>query len=676
MIPPPTPMEQELRILELEREVQTLREAQEQWKRTDTLLRLVTENITDVIWTRDMNLRLTYLSPSIERIRGYTVEEIMQQGIEESMTPASAELTRRVFLEELAREERGENKLGHSRRMELEMTCKDGGSVWTEVTISFMRDADNRAVGLVGVTRDISDRKAVEDARRESELKFRSIFDFSPQPIALTSIEDGRLMDVNERFCGVTGYTREELLGKTTTELGFYSDQDRTRFIRQLQKDGEVRDLEMTFRVRDGATRAGVMFARPLRVGERAFLLTLFMDITERKQMEGRLQQSHKMEAIGTLAGGIAHDFNNILSIILGNTEMALKDVPEWSQTRFYLEEARTASLRARDLVRQILAFSRRTDRERKPLRAGPVLQESIKLMRCSIPSTIAIRHRFSTREDTILADPTQIHQIMINLCGNAAHAMREKGGELEIGLDRWEVDEEAVGSLPDLVPGKYLVISVRDTGHGIAPEILPRIFDPYFTTKSIGEGSGMGLAVVHGIVKENGGAVQVMSRPGEGALFRVFLPLMDEQIQEAQEPFAPLPMGRERILLVDDEPKVVDVTRRMLEYMGYDVTVRAAASAAREAFRASPADFDLVVTDMTMPGMTGAELAGELLGIRPGIPIILCTGYSDRITEEEAGRIGIRAMVLKPLGMRELAETVRRILDSDGSEEGGHAHE
>ncbi len=332
----PTREDLEQRVRDLEQENERLRDMEERWKASDALYRLITENVTDVIWTRDMNLQLTYLSPSVEKLRGYTVEEIMAQPIDESMTPDSAALTRQVLTEALIQEQEGGGDLEQSRTIDLEMTCRDGSTVWTEVTIAFMRDREKRAVGLIGVTRDISVRKHVEDARKQSELKFRSIFDFSPQPISLTAVESGRLMDVNDRFCMLTGYSREELLGKTTTELGFYSEADRNRFVGALKRDGEVQDREMEFRDRDGNVLTAVMFAKPIQIGTYTFILTLFMDITERKQLESSLQQSQKMEAIGTLAGGIAHDFNNILSIIVGNTEMAMKDIPEKSRIRLF----------------------------------------------------------------------------------------------------------------------------------------------------------------------------------------------------------------------------------------------------------------------------------------------------------------------------------------------------
>jgi len=651
-------------ILAVARDIDKRKRAELALKESEKRYRLLAENATDVIWTRDMDLRLTYLSPSITRMRGFSVEESMAQTLSESMTPASAALTRRIYEEELAIELQEEKDLSRSRTMNLEVTCRDGSTVWTEVTMTFLRDENDAAVGLLGISRDITDRKRVEDARRESELKFRSVFDFSPQPIALTEVTTGKFKEVNDRFCSITGFSREELLEKPATELGFYTEQDRQKVLEELIRAGEVREMEMHFRVKDGSIITCLIFSQIITIGAEHFVLTTFVDVTERKEFEARLKQSQKMEAIGTLAGGIAHDFNNILSIVVGNTEMAMQDLPRYGRTHFYLDESRKASLRARDLVKQILAFSRRAEKERKPILVGPIVEESVRMLRPSIPSTISIRPVLPPRKSTVLADPTQIHQVLINLCTNAAHAMRESKGVLEIALDNQTLSQADVSVLPSLSPGEYLVLDVRDTGHGIDPGIMERIFDPYFTTKGIGEGSGLGLAVVHGIVKERGGEVQVFSTPGKGSTFRLFFPLAETEVVEERDSDLPLPTGKESILLVDDDAEMAKLGKRMLKRLQYRVTGRKEGRAALKVFRRESERFDLVVTDMTMPDMTGPNLLQEFKRIRPDIPIIACTGYGEMITDEEADRMGIRAAVIKPLVMRELAQTVRQVLD------------
>ncbi len=381
-------------------------------------------------------------------------------------------------------------------------------------------------------------------------------------------------------------------------------------------------------------------------------------------KLEGQLQQSQKMEAIGTLAGGIAHDFNNILGIIVGNTELAMDDIPGWNPAHYNLEEVRKASLRARDMVKQILSFSRQTKQEAKPVRIKTIIEEALKLIRSSIPTIIEIRQNYSAQADTILADPTQINQVLMNLCTNANHAMREKGGILEIGLKNIDLDEKDVIRYQNITPGKYVALSVSDTGHGIEPDIVDRILDPYFTTKEIDEGTGMGLAVVHGIVKNHNGAIDVYSEHGKGTTFNVLLPLIQSEILPEAISSKPLPTGTERILFVDDEKALADLGKRMLERLGYDVTVRTRSIEALEAFRAQPDKYDLLLTDMTMPNMTGKDLAQELLRIRPDFPIILCTGYSETITEDSARQFGIKSFVMKPLVMREIAVTIRQVLD------------
>jgi CheY-like chemotaxis protein len=370
------------------------------------------------------------------------------------------------------------------------------------------------------------------------------------------------------------------------------------------------------------------------------------------------------MEAIGTLAGGIAHDFNNILSAVIGYTEIALADVPEDTSQHRNLQEVLKAGSRARDLVKQILTFSRQTEQELKPVKINQIIRESLKLLRASLPATVKISHDIQS-DSAVLADPTQIHQVIMNLFTNAAHAMRSTGGQLKIDLSDVVLDESFIEQHPYLSPGVYLKLRVIDTGHGMEKAILDRIFDPFFTTKERGEGTGMGLAVVLGIVKSHGGTITVESELEKGATFNVFLPVILQEVDHDIQTKGPIQTGTERILFIDDEKSLVDLGQQILERLGYKVTIRTSSLEALELFMEQPDKFDLVVTDMTMPNMTGDELAAKLMSIRADIPVILCTGYSERISRERAQELGIKEFILKPIVMRELAKTVRSVLDA-----------
>ena len=387
--------------------------------------------------------------------------------------------------------------------------------------------------------------------------------------------------------------------------------------------------------------------------------------LEEKAKLTSQIQQAQKMESIGTLAAGIAHDFNNILTVIFGYTNMALYNIPENSPARNDLDSVLKASDRAKNLVRQILTFSRESELALQQIKPHAIVKEVVSLLRSAIPTTIEINHDIDPECGTILADPTQIHQVLMNLSTNAVHSMQEKG-VLEISLKQAVFTRGDLVHYPEMVPGAYVRLSVSDTGVGMEQETLNRIFDPFFTTKKIGEGTGLGLSVVHGIVMAHHGMITVDSTPGKGTTFHVFFPIIETEKIQVVENDQALPTGNERILIVDDEEYLTEMWRQLLKFLGYRVTTTTSSKKALDIFRAQPEEFDLVITDQTMPGMTGAELSQELMGIRPDIPIILCTGYSSRVSIEEAIAMRIRKFFMKPVDTRQLAIAIREILDEN----------
>jgi signal transduction histidine kinase len=386
----------------------------------------------------------------------------------------------------------------------------------------------------------------------------------------------------------------------------------------------------------------------------------------EKYRIEALLRRAQKTEAIGTLTGGIAHDFNNILTAIIGYTEIALIRASHDTPIYTNLEEVLKAGYRARDLVKQLLTFSRQTEQEKEPLQISLILKEAIKMLRASIPSSIEIRQDINNDCWKVMADPNQIYQVLMNLCTNAANSMNENGGILEVALSNVELDSQFTARHQDLKPGPHVKLTVSDTGHGMPPSIIKKIFDPHFSTKKGKEGTGLGLPVVYGIVKNHGGAITVYSEHNKGTTFNVFLPRIEGESRPKINISKSLPRGNERILFVDDEHVLAELGEQMLEPLGYKVTTQTKSIEAVKTFKAQPEKFDLVVTDMTMPDMTGFELAGKLLEIRPDLPIILCSGFSEMVTEEKAKAIGIRELVMKPIDLIEMAKIVSRALDKN----------
>jgi signal transduction histidine kinase/ActR/RegA family two-component response regulator len=385
--------------------------------------------------------------------------------------------------------------------------------------------------------------------------------------------------------------------------------------------------------------------------------------LTEGRRLEERSRQSQKMEALGTLAGGIAHDFNNILAIIMSYTQVALSRHEQRESVQDYLQEVLTASKRGKDLVQQILMFSRQHSAERSILQLHTVVQETLALLRASLPTTIDIHARINTVSDAVLANLTQLQQVIMSLCSNAEYAMRVWGGILELTLDVVDITPDVVANYPGLNPGAYVRLAVRDTGPGIPPAHLPRIFEPFFTTKEVDEGSGMGLAVAHGIVSSHDGAITVSSTLGEGTTFAIYLPQQTPCLSEPALAEPRLASGQERILLVDDEADLASAAELLLNDLGYEVSVHSNASEALALFRTEADTFDLVITDQTMPELTGKALAEAVRAIRPDIPIILCTGYSHVIHAAQAEELGIDAFLMKPVDIDALAETIERVL-------------
>ncbi|UCG51360.1 MAG: PAS domain S-box protein [Candidatus Latescibacterota bacterium] len=885
---------------------------------SESRYRLLAENVTDVIWTSDLDLRPTYVSPSARQRFDVGTNEPTEPSMLKSLTPKSRQLVQDVLAEELALESTGNADPLRARALELEHVREDGSVIWTEERVNFLRDENDQPIGLLGVSRDITERRRAEQAVRESNDRLQSVLRVAPVGIGVVC--DRVIVQVNDRLCEMIGYTPEELLGKNARIL--YPSQEDYDYVgkekydqirkqgtatvetRWKRKDGGViqillsstpldpenlsagvtftalditarkkaeralRESEEKYRELFGAVSDAIIIidvetlnivdvneraervygysreeflrlrlediaheveksattVREISVGrrehiplryhkkkdgavfpievsagrftlsgrgvvcgvirditgrrraeeERARLYTAIeqateivvitdadlvilyanpaferitgfgrdealgqklvdllgdkkerecceelmksvedegrwrgrvsgkkksggyyeaeltvspvrddsggivnfvavkRDVSELVRLESQLRQAQKMEAIGTLAGGIAHDFNNILYAILGFTELAMDGTDKTSKPYKCLQQISSAGNRASELVSQILTFSRRKKQERKPLRVQSIVKEALKLLRASLPTTITVRQRIETEPHAILADPTEVHQIIMNLCTNAFHAMRDQGGILEVCLDEVDLKTEDAAKLQGLEPGVHIRLSVADTGHGMDGPTIERIYEPYFTTKNVGEGTGMGLATVHGIVKDLNGAINVESALNEGTRFDVFFPIWIDQTSEPrQEVVSQTPAGRaEHILLVDDEEAIAQMTQMCLEGLGYTVVVFTEPGKALEEFRKDPHRFDAVITDQTMPNLTGSELAAEMLRIRPQLPIILCTGFSDTIDETRAEAIGVREYIEKPITRAALATTISHALRAEHTKE------
>ena len=506
---------------------------------------------------------------------------------------------------------------------------------------------------------------------KQAEEKYRNIFENAVEGIFQSTIE-GRYLSASPSFAHMTGYDSPEELIASITDIRnhcYINPKDRDAFVRLLIENETVKGFEVQQYRKDRSTLWMSISGRLISndQGVPQYIEGFSIDITNRKNLETQLRQVQKMEAIGTLAGGIAHDFKNILGVIIGCTELSIVKTPESSEARIYLSKVLEAGKRATKLVNQILTFSRQSESEIKPIYLGRIVKETLKFIRAILPATIEIREVINTETGVALADPTQVHQVLMNLCTNAAHAMQPHGGVLEVGLTEVDVPSEDTGKPADSNLQPYIELCIIDTGHGMTAETLERIFDPFFTTKPVGEGTGLGLSVVHGIVKKHNGLISVKSEPGKGSEFRICFPRIDTRLSCVEDmQTIEFSKGAERILLVDDEQLLVDTLKEMLKDLGYFVTATNRSLNAHEMFRADPKAFDLVMTDLTMPDMTGIDLAREINHIDQHMPIILCTGFSELIQPDQARAAGIREILFKPVVRSQLSVAIRKALERE----------
>jgi PAS domain S-box-containing protein len=616
----------------------------------------VLEQSKDNIFLLDLETRsILEANRALRELLGYTDDEMTRLTVYDFIVAPPEDVDQKIA--EVV--ERGSIFLSHRK-----YRSRQGRLVDVEVSANLIAYSGKQALCIV--SRDIGQRLQTEKVLAASEEKYKSLIQASNDGMYL--LYNRKFEVINPKFEEMFEVTLEDVNRPDFDFIELVASRSRPLIEERNQKmlRGESLDSKYEFTAisksgKEIDVEASVSY---IKYKDGIAVQGVIRDITERKRLEQHLIQAQKMEALGTLAGGIAHDFNNILGAIIGYAELSLYEVPSEDPIHRNLGRILDASERARELIKQILAFSRRSQYKRKPLRVSQVASEALRLLRSILPANVVVRYEAEKNNSLALADPVQIHQVMMNLASNAADAMQERGGVLTFSLRDVSIVNRPPGK-EDFKPGPYVELTVSDTGHGMTPEVMKRIFEPYFTTKELGRGTGMGLAVVHGIVKSYNGDISVYSEPGEGSVFKILLPRVGKAEAADSRPKITIIGGDERILFVDDEKDLVTVGKKILEQLGYTVVSSTSSLDALDEFRAAPGQFDLVITDQTMPYMTGVQLAENLQKVRPNIPIILCTGFSQTVARERCLELGIKEFVLKPINRQHLAQAIRRALSA-----------
>ena len=641
----------------IESEIAERHQAEAAMKESEAKYRRLINNLPGIVYRGYRDWSVEFIDNKIEQITGYGVEEFNTRKLNWSDIIVSDDIqsVSAGYQEALKTKDQ-------SYVREYRIKAKNGNIYWIQDRGQVVSNGKNNEY-ISGVFYDITRQKQTE----EESLLLATAIEHAAESVIISD-KSGLIQYVNPAFEQLSGFSRAEIVGQ---HFGiFRSDKHDKAFYREMWEvlsKGNIWSGNIINRIKDNSLRQFETKISPVlnRSGEIVSFVSVNRDVTQEKELETQLQQAQRMQAIGTLAGGIAHDFNNILSAIIGYTELTVDYLGKGSLPYNNLQEVLEAGDRAKDLINQILTFSRQSEQDFKPLQLKLIVNDALKLIRATLPSSIEIRTDFKS-DAAILGDQIKIHQILMNLCTNASHAMQETGGILSVSLSEVEFDSAFIAKHFDIKPGLYLKLSVSDTGHGMPAGLMAHIFDPFFTTKEKGQGTGMGLSVVHGIVKSHHGTIHAYSEPGEGSTFNVYLPVIERQLEKNIRSEKPIPKGTEHILFIDDEETLINMGKQMLISLGYTVTSRINSFEALELFKRRPNAFDIVITDLTMPNMNGDELASKIIAVRPDMPVILCTGFSTRNTEYEAKRMGIKAFIMKPFIKRDFAETLRKVLDQD----------